>query len=92
LYVAIAAAALLNLLVVLRLVDDTGYSTALEKSQRDAQVMLSLDAYSYGFFLVLGDNALGRQEGAGLCPALTPSPQTGGPGSRPSVDSKRDGG
>lgn len=53
LYVAIAAAAPLNLLVVLKLVDDTGYSTALEKSQRDAQVMLSLDAYNYGFFLGL---------------------------------------
>jgi Domain of unknown function (DUF4386) len=53
LYVAIAAAALLNLLVVLKLVDGTGYSTALEKGQRDAQVMLSLDAYNYGFFLGL---------------------------------------
>ena len=53
LYVAIAAAALLNLLVVLKLVDDTGYSTALEKGQRDAEVMLSLDAYNYGFFLGL---------------------------------------
>jgi hypothetical protein len=53
LYVAIAAAALLNLLVILKLVDGTGYSTALEKGQRDAQVMLSLDAYNYGFFLGL---------------------------------------
>ena len=53
LYVAIAAVALLNLLVVLRLVDDSGYSTALEKGQRDAEVMLSLDAYNYGFFLGL---------------------------------------
>jgi hypothetical protein len=52
-YVAIAAAALLNLLVVLQLVDGTGYATALEKAQRDAQVMLSLDAYNYGFFLGL---------------------------------------
>jgi Domain of unknown function (DUF4386) len=52
-YIAIAAAALLNLLVVLQLVDGTGYSTALEKGQRDAQVMLSLDAYNYGFFLGL---------------------------------------
>jgi Domain of unknown function (DUF4386) len=50
-YVAIAAAALLNILVVLKLVDGTGYSTALE--QRDAQVMLSLDTYNYGFFLGL---------------------------------------
>jgi Domain of unknown function (DUF4386) len=52
-YVAIAAAALLNLLVVLQLVDGTGYATALEKGQRDAQVMLSLDAYNYGFFVGL---------------------------------------
>jgi Domain of unknown function (DUF4386) len=52
-YVAIAAAALLNLLVVLKLVDGTGYATALEKGPRDAQVMLSLDAYNYGFFLAL---------------------------------------
>src|SRR5512132_2921106 len=52
-YVAIAAAALLNLSVVLKLVDGTGYSTALETGQRDAQVMLSLDAYNYGFFIGL---------------------------------------
>jgi Domain of unknown function (DUF4386) len=52
-YVAIAAAALLNTLVVLKLVDRTGYSTALEKGQHEAQVMLSLDAYNYGFFLGL---------------------------------------
>jgi hypothetical protein len=52
-YVAIAAAALLSLSVVLKLVDGTGYSTTLETGQRDAQVMLSLDAYNYGFFLGL---------------------------------------
>ena len=52
-YVAIAAAALLNLLVILQLVDGTGYSTALEQGPREAQVMLSLDAYNYGFFLGL---------------------------------------
>ena len=52
-YVAIAAAALMNLLVVLKLADGAGYSSALEKGQRDAQVMLSLDAYNYGFFLAL---------------------------------------
>jgi len=52
-YVAIAAAASLNLSVVLRLVDGTGYSTTLETGQRDAQVMLSLDAYNYGFFIAL---------------------------------------
>ncbi|HYJ67269.1 MAG TPA: DUF4386 domain-containing protein [Nocardioidaceae bacterium] len=53
LYVAITATALLNLLVVLKLVDGNGYSTTLETGQRDAQVMLSLDAYNYGFFLGL---------------------------------------
>lgn len=52
-YVAIAAAALLNLFVVLKLVDGTGYSTALEKGLRDAHVMLSLDAYNYGFYVGL---------------------------------------
>jgi hypothetical protein len=48
-YVAIAAAALLNLLVAVKLVDDTGYPTALEPGQRDAQAMSSLDAYIYGW-------------------------------------------
>jgi hypothetical protein len=48
-YVAIATAALLNLLVAVRLVDNTGYTTAIEQGQRDAQVMLSLDAYLYGW-------------------------------------------
>jgi Domain of unknown function (DUF4386) len=46
---AISATALLNLLVAVRLVDGTGYSGALEAGQRDAQVMLSLDAYHYGW-------------------------------------------
>ena len=48
-YVAITGAALLNLLLAVRLVDDTGYTTALQPGQRDAQVMLSLDAYIYGW-------------------------------------------
>jgi len=52
-YVAIAAAALLNVVVVVKLADGTGYTTTLEKGQRDAQVMLSLDAYNFGFFLGL---------------------------------------
>src|SRR6266511_1140514 len=39
LYVAIAAAALLNIPVILKLVDGTGSVTALEKGQRDVQVM-----------------------------------------------------
>jgi Domain of unknown function (DUF4386) len=48
-YVAITCAALLSLLVAVKLVDDTGYTTAIERSQRDAQVMLSIDAYRYGW-------------------------------------------
>jgi hypothetical protein len=52
-YVAIAGAALLNLLAVLKLVDGGGYTTALEAGQRDVQVMLSLDAYVYGWSIGL---------------------------------------
>lgn len=52
-YVAIAAAALMNLLVVLKLVAGAGYSTALETGERNTQVTLSLDAYNTGFFLAL---------------------------------------
>ena len=52
-YVAIAAAALMNLLVVLKLVAGAGYSAALETGERNTQVTLSLDAYNYGFFLAL---------------------------------------
>ena len=52
-YVATAAAALMNLLVVLKLVDGAGYSTTLDTGGRAAQVMLSLDAYNEGFFLAL---------------------------------------
>lgn len=48
-YAAIAAAALLNLVVAVRLAVGTGSVTALEPGQRDAQVMLSLDAYNYGW-------------------------------------------
>lgn len=48
-YVAIACAALLSLLVAVKLADDTGYTTALERGQRDAQTMLSIDAYHYGW-------------------------------------------
>jgi hypothetical protein len=49
LYVAITAAVLLNLLVAVRLVAGTGYPTAMDTAQRDAQVMLSLDSYLYGW-------------------------------------------
>ncbi len=52
-YAAIALAALLNLLAVLKLVDGAGYATALEAGQRNAQVMLSLDAYSNGWSISL---------------------------------------
>src|SRR6266542_2747733 len=51
LYVAIAAAALLNIPVILKLVDGTGSVTALEKGQRDVQVML------LGFVMVKSDDA-----------------------------------
>ena len=44
-----AAAALLNLLVAVKLVDDSGYATGLEPGQRDVQAMSSLDAYIYGW-------------------------------------------
>jgi hypothetical protein len=52
-YVAITAAALLNLLVALKLVDDTGYTAALEAGQRKAHLMLFLDAYTYGWSIAL---------------------------------------
>ena len=48
-YVAITAAALLHLLLAVRLVDGTGYTTALAQGQRDVQVLLSLDAFAYGW-------------------------------------------
>jgi hypothetical protein len=52
-YVAITAAALLNLLVALKLVDDTSYTAALEAGQRNAHLMLFLDAYTYGWSIAL---------------------------------------
>jgi hypothetical protein len=52
-YVAIAAAALLNLFVALKLADDAGSSTALAPEQRDAQVRLSLAAFDYGWTISL---------------------------------------
>jgi hypothetical protein len=51
--VAITGAALLCLLVVLKLVDATGYTTALAPGQRNSQVMLFLDAYTYGWSIAL---------------------------------------
>ncbi len=52
-YVAIAGAVLLNLMLAGRLVNDTGYAAALDVSQRNAQVMLFLDAYVYGWSIAL---------------------------------------
>jgi Domain of unknown function (DUF4386) len=52
-YVAISGAALLNLLIAVTLADDSGYVTAFEAGQRNAQVMLSLDAYTYGWSIGL---------------------------------------
>jgi len=46
---AIGASALLHLLAAARLVDGTGYAAALDAGQRDAQVLLSLDSYVYGW-------------------------------------------
>jgi Domain of unknown function (DUF4386) len=52
-YVAITAAALLNLLIAVKLVDETGYTTSFDAGQRNAQVMLFLDAYTYGWSIGL---------------------------------------
>jgi Domain of unknown function (DUF4386) len=49
LYVAIAGAAVLDLLLAAKLLDGTGYAAAFEEGQRDAQVMLSLDGFIYGW-------------------------------------------
>jgi Domain of unknown function (DUF4386) len=53
LYTAISAIALLNLLVAALLVGQADYATALGAGQRDAQVMLFLDAYDYGWAIGL---------------------------------------
>ena len=53
LYVAIAGAALLHLLRAAKLVDGTGYTAAFEQGQREAQVMLSLDGFLYGWRIAL---------------------------------------
>src|SRR5262249_30351845 len=52
-YVAIAAAALLNLFGALKVVDDAGAATALAPEQRAAQVGLSLAAFDYGWTISL---------------------------------------
>jgi hypothetical protein len=53
LYTAISAIALLNLLVVVLLVGGADYAAALGVGQRDAQVMLFLDAYDHGWAIGL---------------------------------------
>jgi hypothetical protein len=53
LYTAISAIALLNLLVAVLLVGGADYATALGVGQRDAQVLLFLDAYDYGWAIGL---------------------------------------
>lgn len=48
-YVAIAGAALLNLVVASRLANGASYAAALGAGQRDAQVKVFLDAFNYGW-------------------------------------------
>ena len=50
---AISAVALLNLLVVVKLVDGTGYAAALGTGPRTAQAMMFLDAHIYGWTIAL---------------------------------------
>jgi Domain of unknown function (DUF4386) len=52
-YAAIAGVALLNLLIAARLVGQSGYTTTFGASERNAQVMLFLDAYTYGWSIAL---------------------------------------
>jgi hypothetical protein len=53
LYTAISAIALLNLLVAVLLVGGADYAMALGVGQRDAHVLLFLDAYDYGWAIGL---------------------------------------
>jgi hypothetical protein len=53
LYAAIFGIALLNLLVVVALVAGPDYATGLGAAQRDAQAMLFLDAYDFGWAIGL---------------------------------------
>lgn len=52
-YAGIAGAATLHLLVVGQLIDDSGYATAIESGERQVQVMLALDSYTYGWSIGL---------------------------------------
>lgn len=49
LYVAIAGAALLDLVIASSLANGPGYATALAAGQRDAQVKVFVDAFNYGW-------------------------------------------
>jgi hypothetical protein len=53
LYTAISAIALLNLLIAVSLAGGADYATALGAGQRNAQVLLFLDAYDYGWAIGL---------------------------------------
>ncbi|MGH3485375.1 MAG: DUF4386 domain-containing protein [Nocardioidaceae bacterium] len=48
-YVGIAGAAALHLIVAARLVDNSGYVSAIQAGERQAQVMLAIDSYLYGW-------------------------------------------
>jgi Domain of unknown function (DUF4386) len=48
-YVGVAAAATLHLLVVGRIVDGSGYVSDIEVGERQTQVMLAYDSYIYGW-------------------------------------------
>jgi Domain of unknown function (DUF4386) len=52
-YVAVAAGALFNLLTAARLVDTASYTSLIDANQRNAEVMLSLDAYHDGWRISL---------------------------------------
>src|SRR5262245_1381098 len=52
-YAAVASTALLSLLVALQPVNATGYAAAIPVVERNAQAMLFLDAYDYGWSIGL---------------------------------------
>ena len=52
-YAGIAAAALLNVMVALKLADGTGYVSSIGTDQRHAQAMLSLDGFHSGWRIAL---------------------------------------
>lgn len=52
-YAAISGAALLNLLIAARLADDTASATTFTTDERNGQVMLFLNGYTYGWSIAL---------------------------------------